>query len=182
MGVFYEAGTYENVEIVGQGFTQSSTKKTPGFFLAIRPGQYDRTITWWLPEGKEDAIDRMLAGLRTLELPVDSIFHFDQLDPRSSSHVSFAGQTVTVVCKHEAGEGGMFEKWDAPYIGRVQEELDDASIRKLDAMFGHKLKGAERAAKPTPKPAASKKPTHAEVARSGEANHPAVAEGEEIPF
>lgn len=154
----YQESIYDGVEIVAQGFTKSTQKGTPGFFIAIRPGEYDRQITFWLPEGKEDAVDRMLTSLEMLGLDLTGLERFTQLDPRSSSHVSFVGCQVSVQCTYETSNGKVYERWDVPFSGMKQPEtLDEPSIRKLDAMFGKKLKAKASAAKPKP-PAPKAKP------------------------
>lgn len=172
----YDQGVYENVEITGQGFSQSKEKKTPYFFLTISPGEYERTISFYLPDGKEDAVDRMLDSLERLGLNMNGLERFAQLDPRSQAHVSFVGSTVTVECKHETNNGKTYERWDVPFLGGVKPvELDQPAIRKLDAMFGKKLKAKAATAKPKPKPAKPLSQDIAEAAAAPEAD-------DEIPF
>jgi hypothetical protein len=192
---FYDEGMYDDVEIIAQGFMKSSTKGTPGFFLTISPGEYDRNITWYLPDGKEDAVERLLAGLESLGLPLDKLERFTQLDPRSTSHVSFVGYKVTVKCSYDKQSGGgkVYERWEAPYTpGNAPAELDQASIRKLDALFGKKLKSRPKAPPPVATAKAEKAERLSKPARevtqdvidknSPPEEFPAKATNDDIPF
>jgi hypothetical protein len=172
----FTEGVYDNIEIVGQGFTKSTKKGTPGFYLTIRPGDYDRTITFWLPEGNEQSVDIMLTSLETLGLDLTGLERFTQLDPRSQNHVSFVGLTISAQCTYETSNGKTYERWEVPFSGMKQPEtLDEPSIRKLDAMFGKKLKAKAETAKPKPKP---QKPLSQDIAEAAEAPEAT----DDIPF
>lgn len=163
----YEPGIYENVLVTGQGFGVSSQKKTPFFFLNVKPGDYERQIQWYLPDGNEGCAERLIDDLETLGIEFGA---FAELDPASRTHVSLAGQLITVECRHEEatdGSGRQFERWQLPYAPKPLEThpADAAMIRKLDAMFGKALKGkrpAQRQAASAAKPAA-KAPTQEQI-------------------
>jgi hypothetical protein len=140
MAPHYQEGVYDNVEIVGQGFTRSKQKGTPGFYLEINPGgDYARKLEWWLPGDREDAVDRLLEDLTSLGLPIDKLSSFSQLNPGDPLHVSFVGITVSVKCRHE----GQYERWSTLRASKPKEVAppDPSAIRQLDALFGKKLKG-----------------------------------------
>ena len=175
----YEPGLYQNVPVVAQGFGESKDKHTPGFFLKIKPGDYEREIWWYLPDGKEDAIDRLMSGLETLGFDGSS---FAELDPASPKFWDFTQTTITAECRHEAYNGKQVERWQLPFSGVAREvaPLDPKGIRKLDALFGKKLserfagkRGAATRATPAPLP----KTVEQELAE----NPPTEAESD-IPF
>lgn len=182
----YQEGVYDSVEVVGQGFTKSSKKGTPGFYLTIRPGEYDRTVTFWLPDGNEQSVDIMLNGLEAMGLDLSGLERFTQLDDRSQNHVSFVGSTVSVQCSYDNQGVKVYERWEAPNSGlRQMEQLDQPSIRKLDALFGKKLKG--RSAKPAtangekPAPRPEVGPGVSNAQRAAAQNAP-DAQTDDIPF
>jgi hypothetical protein len=183
----YTEGTYDNVEVTGQAFVKSSAKGTPGFELTILPGEFPRKVTFWLPDGNELSVDIMLRSLEAMGLDLSGVERFSQFDSRSSQHVSFVGQNVSVVCEYESANGKTYERWSAPYTptAKVAETLDVASIRKLDAMFGKKLKGRmPPAPKPEAKPAEATGVNKSQVAQARAANEQAAEPGAdpEIPF
>lgn len=166
---YYEQGIYQNVPITGQGFSESKDKKTPYFFLAIKPGEHERQIQWYIPDGKEDAIDRLLSALETLGFDGGS---FSELDPNSAKFWDFTQITITAECKHEAYNGKQVERWQLPFAGVAREivPLDSKQVRKLDALFGAKLKtrfnGKRRAATVAPAVAKPQQSIEAELAEN----------------
>ena len=180
----YPLGTYEGVPIIGQGFGESPEKKTPFFYLTIKPGDYERTITLFLKTEKGAA--RMRAALEAAGLPLFD--EFSELDLNNEHHLSFVGLEITCVCTHETSNGKTYDQWDLPYGGGKQiEPLCAEGIRRLDAIFGKPKPPAAKAAAPAaeakpgpkrevtqPKPA----PVKEEAAEEGEA----TADEEPLPF
>lgn len=144
MGIYYSQGPYL-AEIIDQGLSQSGTGN-PQIFLRIRVlestdvnpitvEQYERTIYWTLTE-------------KTIEFTLDKLAQlgfkgtsFRQIDPLHQGHHSFIGQQIDAYCKVETYQGKEREKWDLSFGGGgAPEPLDDSETRKLDALFGRKLK------------------------------------------
>jgi hypothetical protein len=169
-------GTYEGVPIIGQGFGESHEKKTPFFYLTIKPGDYERTITFYLKSEKGAA--RMRAALEAAGLPLFD--EFSELDLNNEQHLSFVGLEITCVCSHETSNGKTYDQWDLPYGGGKQiEPLCAEGIRRLDAIFGKPKPPAAKAAaavapaaeaRPAPKRKVTQpKPPAAKAAEEGEA-------------
>ena len=137
----YAARLYENVPIVAQGFCTSKKKETPGFYLVIKPGEYERTITWWLPDGDEAAIDRLFAGLETLGYAGES---FAQLESTTPGFFDFSQLQISCECKHQNatdGSGKVYEQWQLPFANTNEvTPLDADQIRRLDTLFGRSMK------------------------------------------
>lgn len=151
---YYARGAYK-AEIVAQGLGESSTGN-PQFWLQVRileclePAaqpveQYDRTIFWSITEG---TVEFVCEKLKRLGFTGDK---FSQLDPNDPACQSFVGQEVELFCKLETYEGKEREKWDlsrgAP-SGPNVTPLDATAARKLDTLFGRKLKEAMRGTAP----------------------------------
>ena len=135
---YHEEGIH-NCKIIGQGFTKSATKGTPGFYLKIQPdgSEYEREVTWWITEGTHEFAIR---DLRKLGFQGDS---FGSLDPDAPGYHDFAGQSIHVECRHEPGNNGKtYERWELPFAGTPREtaSLEKKEIRKLDNLFGKALK------------------------------------------
>jgi hypothetical protein len=166
MAPAYQPGRYM-IKISAQGFSESSEKKTPFFFLEGTPvgekstdGQfyetavkYPRTIRMYVTDG---TFERVHSDIKKLGWPGGK---FSTLDPNSPGFHSFIDQEIEVECKHEASiknDGTMSEKWELPYEGKPREATaSDARLAsKLDAKFGKKLGPApakRSAAKPLAK-------------------------------
>lgn len=153
--ILYPVGTYEGVPIVDQGFGESKENKTPFFFLTIKPGDYERTITMYLKTDKGAA--RMRAALEAVGLPLFD--QFSELDLNNEHHLSFVGLEITCVCTHRTADGKTYDDWDLPYGGGKQiEPLCAEGIRRLDAIFGKPRPPAAKAASAAAAPAAEVKP------------------------
>lgn len=161
-------------KITGQGFGESKTKATPYFYLEIQPewevinGEptelpdgliaYQRRIERYITD---KTFDYLIEDLKDLGWPGGPL---SDLGPEGS--VSFAGQDVRCRCIHEEaidGSGKLYERWmlnrgdGAGTAKPIEQPLDKTGLRKLDALFGDKLKSAFCGkAKAAPKPAASK--------------------------
>jgi len=188
MTTYYAQGPYR-AEVIDQGLSQSSTGN-PQIFLRIQilesldinpitVEQYERTIYWTLTE-------------KTIEFTLDKLVQlgfkgasFRQLDPLHQGHHSFIGQQIEVYCKIELYQGKEREKWDLSFSGGGPEPLDEAEARKLDAMFGRKLKekcGAAAAStgmQPNDDPPPKPQGVSAAQARAAKA---AAVEEDSIPF
>lgn len=129
---YYEPGIYD-CQIMGQGFDESSQKKTPFFWINVSVNadgfeSYDREVRMYLTDG---TIERALARLKQLGWDGSS---FKSLEP--GGNCQLAGTIVTLECKHEDG----YERWDFPApAGGGSSEHQDGVARKLDALFGKAL-------------------------------------------
>ncbi len=177
MTIFYTIGEYK-CEVVDQGLSNSKTNN-PQIWLRVRilesidrpdekVDQYERTIYWTLTE---KTIDFTVEKLELLGFAGQS---FRDLDPNVQGHHSFIGQQIDCYCKHETYEGKEREKWDLSNPGaKMPDPLSESDARRLDALFGRKLKDRFKksgAAAKKEKPV----PLAAEVA--------AVASDDDIPF
>jgi hypothetical protein len=139
--------TYVNgrylAEILGHGFTRSSTKNTPGFFLQLRIlkrygekglrvdcPQYERTLTRFL--ASEASVHILRGELKSIGVQVAS---FAQLDPATPDHVSLVGRQIDVTCELESYDGRLQERWSI-----ARRTLAPEAVRALDEQFGHLLR------------------------------------------
>lgn len=142
---YYSQGAYK-CEVIDQGLSMSSTEK-PQIWLLVRVlqsndnpdltiNQYERTIFWTLTE---KTIDFTLDKLERLGFSGQS---FRDVDPNVEGHHSFVGQIIDCWCRLETYEGKEREKWDLSRDLTVTppDPLGDSDARKLDALFGRKLK------------------------------------------
>lgn len=165
MSISYEKGRYRAV-IASQTMSESSTKNTQ-FVLtfdllgmydptepdALRPVQHGqrsvfRAIT-------EKTIDYFLEDLKYLGYDKPS---FANLDPSHPQCHNFKGQEIDVICDHETYQDKLREKWSLSRGGGLNlKPADNTAVRKLDALFGSKLKqnAAPTTKRPEPQPAAS---------------------------
>lgn len=123
----------------------------PDTLIRVTPGQRScfRVIT-------EKTIDYVIEDLKYLGYDKPS---FGPLDPSSPQHHSFKGQEIDVVCTHEDYEGNMQERWSLSRGGGLNlKPVDNATMRKLDSLFGGKLKAN---ASPSAKTAASRQNANA---------------------
>lgn len=150
MSTHYQQGLYR-CEIVDQGLSQSSTQK-PQIWLRILPKEflddpdlqlqnYERTVYWTITE---KTVDFVTEKLTTLGFTGDS---FRQLDLNHQNPESFVGQLEDFYCKHETYNGEEREKWDLSRGDFEQKPLEESEARKLDALFGRKLKDATKGKK-----------------------------------
>jgi len=160
---YYTQGAYK-CEVLDQGLSMSSTDK-PQIWIRCRvlesldsPGvtlnQYERTLYWTVTE---KTIDFVLDKLESLGFSGQS---FREVDPNVEGHHSFIGQVIECYCKLETYEGKEREKWDLSNPGaKTPDPLGDSDARKLDALFGRKLKERFKkssARKPAAQPKAEK--------------------------
>jgi len=138
MSVYYPEGAYAG-EIVDQGLSQSSNGN-PQIWLKILVNggeqfdNHERTIYWTITE---KTIDFVLEKLELLGFTGQS---FKNLDLSSDRPQSFVGQTESFWCKIEYYNEQERERWDLSRGEAVAKPLDEADTRRLDALFGKKLK------------------------------------------
>lgn len=101
----------------------------------IQCEQYQRSVFMVFTE---KTIDFLLEQLQSIGFHKPS---FSFLDPSRPDHQSFVGQEIEFWCKHSEWEGKVSEKWSISNGGGMKP-VQPAAIRKLDAMYGAKLKGA----------------------------------------
>ena len=166
MSTYFEQGRYRG-RINAQGFTEASTGN-PQFFITFDVlGVYDPAS----PEGPrptkqgtrtifraitDATIDYLLEDLKSLGYDKQS---FAFLDPGQHEHHSFVGQEIDAICTHKEHNGAMNEKWSLSRGGGQLnvKPVDSTAIRRLDALFGAKLKAnASSSKKPAPQPVASR--------------------------
>lgn len=183
-------GVY-NATIAGQGFTISKNG-TNGFWLRCQlhdvsdnnGDAVERTIYWYLTDA---TIDFVIEKLGRLGFVPES---FTELDPLHPNYHAYAGQQVELYCRHEVYDGKAREKWDfsnPEFAG--PKSLEPTEIRKLDALFGRKLKAGKGAVKPVgngaPKADSkvpSKVPSKATPARAPAVVTEPAVNADDIPF
>jgi hypothetical protein len=154
MSVTYAKGKYL-VEILDQGYEESSTKRTPGFFLQVRvTGRYgpkgdleecpqlERTYRQYL--ANDVGVNILRGILKAIDVCVTDL---TQLDPEAPNHVSLVGRLIDMICDHESYQGKTRERWDIP---RSRKKLDLNGVLALNNKFGHLLKDGNGQAKPSP--------------------------------
>jgi len=144
----YDPGRYKAV-VAAQAMSETKTQKTqfvlsfdllgmcdptqPDSLIRVTPGQRScfRVLT-------EKTIDYFLEDLKHLGYDKPS---FGPLDPSHPQHHSFKGQEIDVICAHEEYEGNMQERWSLSRGGGLNlKPVDNAALRKLDSLWGGKLK------------------------------------------
>lgn len=162
----YSEGIYR-VRVIGQGFAESSAKKTPFFFLQVMPlgivdvedpdrlitpvdSKYDRLIKLWV--NSTDNVERSVDKLFTL-CQWNGDGGFRQLDPDTPNYTSFTGVEFEAICSHSQDGDKVYENWDLPG-GGSQSQIENAKglSRKLDTLFGKQLKKTGTAKPPTKAP------------------------------
>ena len=165
---YYEEGRYKGV-VSAQALGKSSTGNTqfvltfeilggvdptqPDSLIRVAPGQRSifRSIT-------EKTIDWFVDDLKFLGYNRSS---FQPLDPSHQNHHSFKGMEIEVECKHKQYNGETREQWNLVTDGGgfKVEPVDNATLRKLDSLWGKKLGGG---AATEPKKAAAPQNANAE--------------------
>lgn len=168
-------------EITNQGFDESKEKKTPYFWLEVRPlGQVNpedpegqlwgcedflRSVSLWLTEKcVERSRDRLMG------LGWDGN-RWQDLEP--GGPCSFAGKELRLQCTHEQNGDKVYEKWDFPFDGPKEMTHKAGLARGIDALFGRNKKPP--AQPPTTQRAAPRNTTAAPAASENYAK-------EDIPF
>jgi hypothetical protein len=135
----YTPGRYR-AEIIDQGFFESNSKGTPGFFLQLKilsrcgPGgelqecpQFERTYEQYLAN---DTGARILYGdLKAIGFDVAEL---SRLDLDDSEAVHLVGQQIDVECRLEGYNGVVRERWGIP---RPRKKLGLDAIRSVAAKF-----------------------------------------------
>jgi hypothetical protein len=150
----YSPGNYQ-AEVLDQGYEESSSKGTPGFFLQLKirgrygPDgqlgecpQYERTYIQYI--GNEAGVRILKSDLKVLGIEITDLA---QLVPGSHDHISLVGRTIDVVCKQETYQGRPRERWSIP---RSRKKLDMDAIRSLGDQFGHLLRDGKAQAASSP--------------------------------
>lgn len=152
MSTTYGPGKYR-AEITGCQLGMSS-KNNPQVVISFRPlgrvneadpegelvpaeADFERSMFWALTD---NAVTFTVEKLQRIGYDKES---FDYLDAEHPDHISFAGQEITVTCKHETWEGKTREKWDLAREGGgglKVEAVDKGGLKKLNALFGKHLK------------------------------------------
>lgn len=146
----HEPGRY-HAEIVGQQMAESSNGN-PQLILVIRLlGKLDPADPETMHHCPADerrvfmtitqkTIDFVLRDLKALGFSKSS---FSFLDPNTDGYHDFRGTEVDVSCQHDTYQGEVKEKWQLALNGGFEAKpLDKKNLRKLDSLFGKKLKDA----------------------------------------
>lgn len=190
MSTFYEPGRYR-CEVTQQAMTKASTGN-PQFVLKVQVldeyvgleetepcrQQYERTIYRTITDG---TMTFFMKELDTLGFQGGSL---RLLDPNNDGFTDFKGVQIDCLCKHEPNykdKSVIQEKWSIcwpegemaskPIEG---EELKASDYRALDALFG-------KAAKTTPKPAATK-PAAPKPPPAPQPAEIGIGDDDELPF
>lgn len=193
MSVYYAQGAYL-CEVIDQGLSLSSNGnhqiwlqvnvRQPLSVGCSVERQFDRTIFWTLTD---NTIDYVLDKLERLGFHGES---FRLLDPAVAGHQSFVGQQIECYCEIEVYNGKQKEKWDlnSP-LRAAPEPLGADEARKLDALFGQKLKGRFKRSGAVPaatvangKPAIASTPTVTNAAPVAASALSSVPVDDDIPF
>lgn len=149
MSVFYNQGLYLGT-VVSQAMSETSNGN-PQFVLTFNVvGKVDQTQPDTIlscQEGQrsvfmvftEKTIDFSLEALKSIGFYKPS---FSFLDPSRPDHQSFVGKEIEVWCAHKPYENELREKWTISNGGGGLnlKPIQSATMRKLDSMFGGKLK------------------------------------------
>lgn len=157
-GPFYAPGIYV-CRVTQQGFGEAKSSGNPMILIAVEPTHQVRND----PDGAEylDAVGQSYERTLRLVIANDDQKEYAMLKLR---HAGFVGDSfaqlnlvdsdVRCKCEHKEGTGDhagkTFEQWDLllPPRDRVAlQPLDKGAARKLDALFGKRLKeGAKKPA------------------------------------
>src|SRR5262249_9610775 len=153
MSVTYSKGRYRAM-ILEQGFTESSNKGTPAFYLQLRIFQRygandeleacpenERTYLQYL--ANETGINILRGQLKAIGV---SITDLAQLDPETPGGLRLAGKEIDVECEIETYNGQQRERWSI--CSRKKLKLD--AVRALNDRFSHILRNGEAAPQPAP--------------------------------
>lgn len=170
MSIVYAPGRYRGV-IAAQALSETKNGNTQLVLTVDLLGAYDPS--------QPDSLVRVQTGQRSVfrvitEKTIDYVLEdlkylgydkptFGPLDPAHPEHHSFKGQDVDLICAHEEYNGQEQERWSLSRGGGLNlKPVDNTTVRKLDALFGAKLKAN---AAPTSKaaPARQKANTAAET-------------------
>lgn len=160
----FEDNAVYDCKVLDQGFGKSKNKGTQFFFLTVQPvarvlsdtesepefTQFTRTIERYMTE---KTIDYFLEDLESLGWSGGQLSEL-------AHNKCFVGETIRCSCKHENGlDGKVYDKFSIyrEFAGKKVEPLESTDVRKLDALFGSKVKA---------KFGGSKKPAPTTIARS----------------
>ena len=143
---YTEGGLYKG-KIVKWGLAESKAKKTPQIFytILIESETDDKGAEYECPSNErtvyraltESTVDWVLEELAKLGFSGTS---FAQLDPAHAQAHDFTGTEVVVKCKHEEYNGKTQERFEFQLGGGGPAQMEQSATKKLDSMFGAKLK------------------------------------------
>ncbi len=164
MTTYYEPGRYA-CRVIAQGFGESKKKKTPYFFLAVKPiglrdpadpdgrllgcADYPREVQLYISDA---AAQYTIERLRLLGYRGDS---FRDLEPGGS--FSLVDSEIELECKHETNDGETYDRFGFPFESEPAENVEGVA-KKLDGLFGKELrktapkKGTNSTPEPEPEP------------------------------
>lgn len=154
-GPFYDPGTYV-CRVTQQGFGEAKSTGNPMILIGIQPTS--RILQ--APDGVEEleACDQHYDRTVRLVIANDDQKEYAMLKLRNAgflgdsfSQLNLEGADVRCECKHQNGTGEhagkTFEQWDLQLPPRERtpmQPLDKTATRKLDALFGKRLKEGAR--------------------------------------
>ena len=158
----FEDGAVYDCKVLDQGFGKSKNKGTQFFYLTVQPvarvlsdtevepefTQFTRTIERYMTD---KTIDYLLEDLESLGWAGGSLSELAQ-------NKCFVGTTIRCACKHESGQDGkVYDKFSIyrEFAGKKVEPLEATDVRRLDSLFGSKVKAKFGAARPAAKSAPS---------------------------
>lgn len=193
MALYYEEGLYL-FRIDKQGWVETKERKLPMLVFngdpvarifkhedgteveepVVRDSHYDRRIQMVIDGSNDTSLEYAMRKLR-----------FAGFNGESFADLDLTGRTVRARCTHGEYNNKPNEQWDfaLPDGGATTKALDSGLTRKLDALFGKRLKeGAKPKAAPAARqPVVPAKESH-RAAVDAQAPYEPAAGGDEVPF
>jgi hypothetical protein len=151
MSITYRPGVYRG-QIFKWGLSKVISTGNPQFIISFQiQGEVDQSDPdrglIQCQEGERsifrvitpNTIDYILQDLEKLGYDKEG---FEFLSPEHPGAFNFLGMEIEVICSHETYEGKAREKWSFAWGGGGMEiqPLENSEVKKLNAMFGKKLK------------------------------------------
>lgn len=192
MAVHYDEGLYL-FQIDKQGWTETKERKLPMLVFngdpisrimaaedgsefeepVHRDSQYDRRIQMVIDSNSDTSMDYAMRKLRAAGFDGES---FADLDLR--------GKLVRARCTYGEYKGKQNEQWDfaLPDQPSSTKDIDGGLARKLDALFGKRLKEGAKPKQPASRPSVVPAKESHRAAVDAQAPRETVPPNDDIPF
>lgn len=173
----YKEGTYA-CKIVGQGFGESSVKKTPYVWLDFEPAGSEfgtRRTEIYLTDG---SMKYALPKLKQAGWTGPKLSDLDGPEPKQN----LRGNVINLVCKHEHGDEATWEKWEFAQFETEREPVAApvGLAKRLDALYSKELKAEAKRVRALEQDGLSEPP--AAKAEADEFVKSFKEQSEDIPF